>query len=255
MEVVKESKNEETYFDMNNGTKSIDELVNEENDSDDAFESMGEIDNRWYTFVKNTKTFVPETVASVQEKEFCLETELTSSNESEKGKHVTEENEHDEDKSMKDIDNESYTFMANDKISDFERDVTVEREKTVVLKAKKRPYQCSFCQKAFQTSSSLKSHERIHTGEVPFGCKTCSNRFKTKGDLKKHERIHTGEVPYQCKTCEKRFNQPSNLKRHERFHTGEVPYECETCKKRFKQTPALKYHEKQNNIEMHQLLP
>ena len=106
LEVIKESMNEEMYLDMNKGTKSSDELVNEENDSDDAFESMGEIDNQWYTFVKNIKTFVPEIEASVQEKEFCMETEPSSSNESKNDKHLAEENENNEDKSAKEVDNE-----------------------------------------------------------------------------------------------------------------------------------------------------
>ena len=67
LEVVKESMNDGILFDMTKGSKSCDKLVNDENDanSGDAEESIGEIDNEWYTFVKNTKTFVPETDAPV----------------------------------------------------------------------------------------------------------------------------------------------------------------------------------------------
>ena len=244
LEVIKESMNEEMYLDMNKGTKSSDELVNEENDSDDAFESMGEIDNEWYTFVTDAKTFIPEIDAPVQEKEFCTENEPTSSNGSEDGKHMTFQKEHATDKPVKQVDNEWYTLVANDKKSDSETKKTVESDETVTEKAKKRPYQCTFCQKAFQNSSNLKNHVRIHTGEVPFECKTCKKRFNKASNLKKHEMIHTGEKPFECKTCKKRFTQKCVLKAHERIHTGEVPYECKTCKKRFKQSIHVKRHER-----------
>ena len=246
LEVIKESMNEEMYLDMNKGTKSSDELVNEENDSYDAFESMGlgEIDSEWYTFVTDAKTFIPEIDAPVQEKEFCTENEPTSSNGSEDGKHMTFQKEHATDKPVKQVDNEWYTLVANDKKSDSETKKTVESDETVTEKAKKRPYQCTFCQKAFQNSSNLKNHVRIHTGEVPFECKTCKKRFNKASNLKKHEMIHTGEKPFECKTCKKRFTQKCVLKAHERIHTGEVPYECKTCKKRFKQSIHVKRHER-----------
>ena len=49
---------------------------NDEHDSGEAEISMGEIDNEWYTFVKDAKTIVPQTEISVQEKEFFMETEF-----------------------------------------------------------------------------------------------------------------------------------------------------------------------------------
>ena len=231
--VVKESIDEKMYLDLNESPKSLE--TNEQDSDNDDGSSEKEIDNIWYTFVKNGNTFGSKTEAPVQDKEFYLETEPISSNKS--------EDDHDTDKSLKDIDNKWYTFVANDKKQDFETEITIESEEGVVNKAKKR-YHCTFCQKSFQTSSCLKSHVRIHTGEVPFECKTCKKRFKENGKLKIHERIHTGELPYECKSCNKRFNQIGNLKKHERIHTGEVPYVCKTCQKRFKQSQHLKNHER-----------
>ena len=52
LEVVKESMNDDILLDMNKGTKSNDELVNDDHDDDSGNdeESMDEIDNEWYTF-------------------------------------------------------------------------------------------------------------------------------------------------------------------------------------------------------------
>lgn len=40
------------------------------------------------------------------------------------------------------------------------------------IQAKRRQFQCTFCQKLFQNSSQLKTHKQIHTGEAPFECRT-----------------------------------------------------------------------------------
>ena len=238
LEVVKESIDEEIYIDVNKGPKSC-ETCELDSGNKDAVGSLGHIDA---PFVRNAKISDQELEASAQEEESCLKTETTSSNGNKDDKHITEENENDLNE-IKEIDNKWYTFVANDKKCNSGQDVTVESEESVVNKARKRKYHCIFCQKAFQTSSSLKSHVRIHTGEVPFECKTCSKRFKTKGELKQHERIHTGEVPFECKTCSKRFKTKYEVRSHERIHTGEVPFECRTCKKRFKAISNLRIHE------------
>ena len=111
------------YLDMNKSSKHVNE--NNEYDPDDADESMGEIDNEWYTFVKNAKIFVPKIDTPVQDKEFYLETEPTSSNENEDDKHLTEVNENGVDKFAKEIDYEWCTFVANDKKQDLETDMTL----------------------------------------------------------------------------------------------------------------------------------
>ena len=112
-------------------------------------------------------------------------------------------NEKDDDQPVKEIDNQWYTFVANDKKLAAERETQVEnneRQGHFEKHAEKKTFQCTFCQKYFQNSGNLKRHERIHTGEVPFECRTCYKRFKLKDHLKRHKRIHTGEKPYQCET-------------------------------------------------------
>ena len=54
---------------------------------------------------------------------------------------------------------------------------------------KKMLFQCTFCLKSFQSSHSLRTHERIHTGKVPYECRICKKRFEFNCKLKKHERM------------------------------------------------------------------
>ena len=112
LKVVKENINKEILLVMNQNTKLSETFVNNKNDkhdSSEAGESISKIDNQWDTFVKDSITIVPQTEASVQEKEFCPETEPTSFIESETNKHMAEENMPDADMSVNEIDNEWYT--------------------------------------------------------------------------------------------------------------------------------------------------
>ena len=88
LEVVKESINEEMYFDMSENPNPYKKYTNDEHDSGEiaAEESLGEIDNEWYTFVKNTNTSEPDTEL-LKEKESENNTE--SSNSTEYVNHVT----------------------------------------------------------------------------------------------------------------------------------------------------------------------
>ena len=154
------------------------------------------------------------------------------------------------------IDNEWYTFVSNEKISNPQTvvkaiDIPEEEEQELVdTNGQKKSFQCKFCQKISNTSWQLKIHERIHTGEVPYGCKTCKKRFCQGGDLKRHEKIHTNEKPFDCKTCHMRFTQRGNLKKHEIIHSEEKPFACKTCHKRCKRKADLNKHEKRHTGDL-----
>uniref|UniRef100_A0A8C6U173 C2H2-type domain-containing protein n=1 Tax=Neogobius melanostomus TaxID=47308 RepID=A0A8C6U173_9GOBI len=73
---------------------------------------------------------------------------------------------------------------------------------------------CSDCGKTYRNVTTLKIHQRYHTGELPFRCTVCEKCFITKGHLNVHMRSHTGERPFRCTVCEKDFITKSHLKEH-----------------------------------------
>ena len=241
--------NPEMLFDTNEDTQSSEEseeIINgdieinhdedeSQNTNDSHHDKIQEIDNEWFTFITDKRTFG-------YQPEIQDETEYSSTTELDMYKN----DEHNSDDSLREMNNDQDKINAKDNKSESK----LANEESDVRQAKKRPFQCMFCQKSFQQSCHLKNHVRIHTGEVPFECKTCTKKFKTNCELKRHERIHSGEVPYECKTCRKRFKQKGHLTTHERIHTGEMPFECNTCKKRFKANYELKVHKRIHTVEV-----
>ncbi|NWU92513.1 ZBT38 protein, partial [Upupa epops] len=113
-----------------------------------------------------------------------------------------------------------------------------------------KPYICEFCQKQFQSPSTLKMHMRCHTGEKPYTCKTCGKCFSVLGNLQKHERIHLGVKDFVCQYCNKAFTLNETLKIHERIHTGEKRYHCQFCFQSFLYLSTKRNHE-QRHVREH----
>lgn len=85
-----------------------------------------------------------------------------------------------------------------------------------------RTYKCSYCDKMLTSSSSLKDHMNIHTGQRPYVCEMCGNGFARKNYLTAHLRTHTKEKPFCCEECGSAFSQRGTLTMHLRKHRGQM---------------------------------
>ena len=76
-------------------------------------------------------------------------------------------------------------------------------------------FACNLCVKTFTEALTLRSHQRMHSGEKPCICNVCEKSFTNSASLTNHKRMHTGETPFACKLCKKSFTQSIDLKDHQ----------------------------------------
>nr|XP_054760989.1 zinc finger protein 665-like [Lytechinus pictus] len=111
-------------------------------------------------------------------------------------------------------------------------------------------HSCTKCSFTSGTQSELKMHKRSHwkdsIGDMQTleknQCKECGAKFTHASSLRVHERSHSGEMQYICPTCDKPFMYHASWKRHQQIHKGEKAHQCKKCGKGFTKGAYLKRH-------------
>lgn len=110
-------------------------------------------------------------------------------------------------------------------------DLSVDRIVPRVDGNNKKAFVCNYCDRSFGSSSNLKRHIMIHTGEKPFTCKICQRSFREMSTLKKHSFTHRNVPASQmlrasspvaqlkCYFCLKTFLSAHQLKQHILSHS------------------------------------
>ncbi|XP_029389049.1 zinc finger protein 117-like [Mus pahari] len=73
-------------------------------------------------------------------------------------------------------------------------------------------------------TTTLKTHQKVHTGEKPYKYRECDKCFTKWSHLQRHQSVHNQERPYKCKECGKSFTKCSTLQTHQKVHNVEKPY-------------------------------
>ncbi|KAK2853617.1 hypothetical protein Q5P01_006278 [Channa striata] len=111
-----------------------------------------------------------------------------------------------------------------------------------------KPYPCTECSQSFSQKPELRRHMFSHTGGG-FLCSYCGKSLRDPHSLKSHERLHTGERPHPCPICAKGYTLATKLRRHiKSAHLMEKPYSCH-CGASYTVRQSLLRHQAQHRTE------
>ncbi|KAI6180467.1 Zinc finger protein, protein [Aphelenchoides besseyi] len=90
----------------------------------------------------------------------------------------------------------------------------LEEDGQPAVESKDGKFNCSICQRDFQSARMLQQHnQNIHT-DKHFVCEICSKAFRFRSNLAEHRSVHTALKPFVCKYCGKSSRLKGNLTKH-----------------------------------------
>ena len=144
----------------------------------------------------------------------------------------------------------------------FESQIEYKKHNNVYHKC---PLACHLCGKFFTRASSLREHEKLHSGDLNFQCSACGRVFVSKSKLDRHygnkhqprqQSVQTVGNPrvsrndsrkFPCEFCGKIIIGLSHLKRHVKLHSDEVQFRCTVCNIFFASRMDLEKHNEEKH--------
>lgn len=102
-----------------------------------------------------------------------------------------------------------------------------------------RQYNCRYCEKTFNHSSSLSRHQKTHSDGKSYACSHCGKNFTHSSSLARHQRVHMDEKPIFTVPSPKSY---SPVVKQQRILQSEKPYRCSQCGKGFNHSSSLSRH-------------
>ncbi|KAH8337869.1 hypothetical protein KR067_007711, partial [Drosophila pandora] len=111
-------------------------------------------------------------------------------------------------------------------------------------------FKCSVCEKSFQNSRHLESHQQVHMDpaiKLTFSCDICEKTFLSKTAIDYHKlnkHVPKSEFKFTCSECNKKFLTERKLKNHmSSMHDPESTIICDKCGKQMRTKIILKKHQ------------